>query len=67
MSVVVALLVTDGHNLDALYAALPAGTTVTTLELTAAEWSKPADRLASEYLLPMVARTQLARREAIPV
>ena len=66
MSVVVALLVTDGHNLDALYTALPAGTTVTTLELTAAEWAKTPERLTSEYLLPMVARTQLARREAMP-
>lgn len=56
-----ALIVTDAHNIEALVLGLPAGSTYTLLELTEAEWAKSPERLASEYLLPIVARTQQQR------
>jgi hypothetical protein len=57
---ILALIVTDEHNLDALMLALPGGTTYTTLELTDAEWAKPPLRLVSEYLVEIAARSQQA-------
>lgn len=62
----VALIVTDEHNHEALVLGLPAGTTYTVLELTEAEWAKPPERLVSEYMLPIMARTQ-QERAALPV
>ena len=59
-----ALLITDAHNMEALMLALPAGTTVTTLELTEAEWAKTPERIASEYLLPMAYQSQQERARA---
>ena len=64
MTIVLAVLVTDAHNMESLYAALPAGTTVTTLTLSDAEWPQDAAALASQYLLPMAARTRQGWTEA---
>lgn len=52
------LLVTDAHNADGVAMALPPGTVYTTLQMTEAEWQKTPASLASEYLLPIVARSQ---------
>lgn len=61
-----ALIVTDAHNAEAIMAALPAGTVFTSLELSTAEWAKASERLASEYLLPVVARTKQEWQKAHP-
>ena len=54
----VAFIVTDQHNAEALYTALPAGTVFTTLTLTKAQWSLSPERLAAEYGVPVIARSQ---------
>ena len=66
MTVLLAVIMTDAHNLESLMVALPAGTTVTTLTLSEAELDKSSARIASEYVLPMTVRTRQAWREARP-
>ena len=60
MSILLAVLVTDPHNTESLYAALPAGTTVTTLVLSEDEWALRPEQMASRYLVAMSARTRQA-------
>ena len=58
------LLATDAHNAQSLMQMLPPQTVYTALELTSAEWGKTSERIASEYLVPIVARTQQQWPEA---
>lgn len=53
-----ALVVTDAHNAETLFAALPGGAIYTTVKLSNAEWQKSPERLASEYGVPVIARSQ---------
>ena len=55
---ILALIVTDAHNAESLMLALPAGTVITSLQLTRAEWAKTPERIVSEYGLPMVYKSQ---------
>jgi len=66
MAILLAVIVTDPHNTEALYAALPAGTTVTTLVLSEDEWALRPEQMASRYLVAIAARTRQAWLEGRP-